>query len=195
MRKDPNDPKNQQGELLEDGNYKHRVFVTSREAAPHHVVNEYNGRAGAEKLIAEAHAEGLSAIPSKRFEHNRAFFQIAMFSYNLWRHLKAFANEDGETTLSLNTNETSRMQFLLLAAKANFHSGGQKSNTRRIFKSSRGWIICFSVWTICGPIVKFGRSHRLRRQEFLCGRASRIVSCKKFYMCLGSNGYRFLSMA
>ncbi|MCI0698300.1 hypothetical protein L0337_40625 [candidate division KSB1 bacterium] len=45
-----------------------------------------------------------------------------MFSYNLWRHLKAFANEKDETTWSLNTNATSRLQFLLLAAKVNFHS-------------------------------------------------------------------------
>jgi hypothetical protein len=122
IRKDPKKPKNRQGELLEDGKYTFRIFVTSREAAPHKVIAEYDDRAGAEKLIAEAHAEGLSALPSKRFERNRAFFQIAMFSYNLWRHLKAFANEKGETTWSLNTNATSRLQFLLLAAKVNFHS-------------------------------------------------------------------------
>jgi hypothetical protein len=122
IRKDPKEPKNRQGELLEDGNYTFRVFVTSREAAPHKVIAEYDDRAGAEKLIAEAHAETLSAMPSKRFAHNRAFFQIAMFSYNLWRHLKAFANEPGETAWSLNTNATSRLQFLLLAAKVNFHS-------------------------------------------------------------------------
>jgi len=122
IRKDPKKPKNRQSELLEDGNYTFRIFVTSREAAPHKVIAEYDDRAGAEKLIAEAHAEGLSALPSKRFEHNRTFFQIAMFSYNLWRHLKAFANEKGETAWSLNTNATSRLQFLLLAAKVNFHS-------------------------------------------------------------------------
>jgi hypothetical protein len=122
IRKDPKNPKNRQGELLEDGNYTFRVFVTSREGAPHKVIAEYDDRAGAEKLIAEAHGDGLSAVPSKRFEHNRAFFQIAMFSYNLWRHLKAFANEEGETTWSLNTNKTSRLRLLLLAAKVNFHS-------------------------------------------------------------------------
>ncbi|MGH7457222.1 MAG: transposase, partial [bacterium] len=88
----------------------------------HKVIAEYDDRAGAEKLIAEAHAEGLSAIPSKRFERNRAFFQIAMFSYNLWRHLKAFANEKAETAWRLNTNATSRLRLLLLAAKVNFHS-------------------------------------------------------------------------
>ena len=122
IRKDPKNPKNRQGELLEDNKYTFRIFVTSREAAPHKVIAEYDDRAGAEKLIAEAHAEGLSAIPSKSFERNRAFFQIAMFSYNLWRHLKAFANEKGETAWSLNTNATSRLRLLLLAAKVNFHS-------------------------------------------------------------------------
>lgn len=122
IRKDPKLAKNRQGELLEDGNYKHRIFVTSREAAPHHVIEEYDDRAGAEKLIAEAHNDGLAAIPSKHFDRNRAFLQIAMFSYNLWRHLKAFANQKDEVAWSLQSNETSRLRLLFLAAKVNFHS-------------------------------------------------------------------------
>jgi hypothetical protein len=121
IRKNPKLVKNRQGELLEDGNYKHRIFVTSREAAPHHVIEEYDGRAGAEKLIAEAHNDGLAAIPSKHFDRNRAFLQIAMFSYNLWRHLKAFANQKDEVAWSLQSNETSRLRLLFLAAKVNFH--------------------------------------------------------------------------
>lgn len=122
IRKDPKQPKNRQGELLEDGNYKYRVFATSREAAPHNVINEYDDRAGAEKLIAEAHHDGLAAIPSKHFDRNRAFLQIAMFSYNLWRHLKAFANQKDDMTWSVHSNETSRLRLLFLAAKVNFHS-------------------------------------------------------------------------
>jgi len=73
-------------------------------------------------LIAEAHHDGLAAIPSKHFDHNRAFLQIAMFSYNLWRHLKAFANQKDEVAWSLQSNETSRLRLLFLAAKVNFHS-------------------------------------------------------------------------
>lgn len=122
MRKDPNDPKNQQGELFEDALYKYRIFVTSREAAPHRVIDEYDDRAGAEKLIDEVHREGLAAVPSKNFAHNRAFFQLAMFSYNLWRYVKAFANQPDETAWSLNTHEVSRLKLLYLAAKINFHS-------------------------------------------------------------------------
>lgn len=122
IRKDPNDPRNKQKELFEDDLYKYRIFVTSREAAPHRVIDEYDDRAGAEKLIGEAHCEGLQAVPSKSFAHNSAFFQLAMFSYNLWRYVKAFANQPEETAWSLNTNEVSRLKLLYLAAKINFHS-------------------------------------------------------------------------
>ncbi|NIR49105.1 IS1380 family transposase [candidate division KSB1 bacterium] len=122
LRKDPNDPKNQQSELFEDDEYKYRIFVTSREGAPHRVIDEYDDRAGAEKLISEAHHEGLRAVPSKKFAHNRAFFQLAMFSYNLWRYVKAFADQQDENAWSRNTNEVSRLKLLYLAAKVNFHS-------------------------------------------------------------------------
>jgi hypothetical protein len=121
IRKDLNDRRNQQGELFEDDLYKYRIFVTSREAFPHRVIDEYDDRAGAEKLIGEAHREGLQAVPSKSFAHNSAFFQLAMFSYNLWRYVKAFANQPEETAWSLNTNEVSRLKLLYLAAKVNFH--------------------------------------------------------------------------
>jgi hypothetical protein len=122
IRKDSNDPRNQQQELFEDDLYKYRIFVTSREAFPHRVIDEYDDRAGAEKLIGEAHREGLQAVPSKSFAHNSAFFQIAMFSYNLWRYVKAFANQPEEISWTLNTNEVSRLKLLYLAAKVNFHS-------------------------------------------------------------------------
>jgi hypothetical protein len=122
IRKDIEEPTNQQGELFEDDYYTYRIFVTSREAAAHRVIDEYDDRAGAEKLIAEAHHEGLAAIPSKRFAHNRAFFQLAMFSYNLWRYVKAFANQEDENVWNLNTNHISRLKLLYLAAKVNFHS-------------------------------------------------------------------------
>lgn len=120
--KDPNDPKNKQSELFEDDGYQYRIFVTSREAAAHRVVDEYDDRAGAEKLIGEAHAEGLAAVPSTKLARNRAFFQLAMFSYNLWRYVKAFANEQNENVWSLNTNHISRLKLLYLAAKVNSHS-------------------------------------------------------------------------
>jgi len=36
---------------LEDGKYTFRIFVTSREGAPHKVMAAYDDRAGAEKLV------------------------------------------------------------------------------------------------------------------------------------------------
>ena len=122
MLKDPNNPQNRQSELFEDDAYQYRIFVTSREAAAHRVIDEYDDRAGAEKLIDEAHREGLAAVPSKKLAQNRAFFQLAMLSYNLWRYVKAFANEPNENAWSLNTNHVSRLKLLYLAAKVNFHS-------------------------------------------------------------------------
>jgi hypothetical protein len=122
IRKDPNDPKNRQLPIFEDDNYRYRVFATSREAAAHRVVAEYDDRAGAEKLISEMHHEGIAAIPSKHFAPNGAFLQIAMLTYNLWRHVKAFANRSPqEDTWSRNTNRVSRLRLLWLAAKVNYH--------------------------------------------------------------------------
>ena len=122
IRKDPTAPENQQQEFFEDDLYKYRIFVTSREAAPHRVIDEYDDRAAAEKLIGEAHREGLAAVPSKQFAHNRAFFQLAMLSYNLWRQVKAFANQPQESAWSRQTNHVSRLQLLYLAAKITSHS-------------------------------------------------------------------------
>ncbi|MDZ7362626.1 MAG: hypothetical protein ONB46_18160 [candidate division KSB1 bacterium] len=62
----------------------------------------FRGHANSQRR--EAHADGLSAIPSKRFEHNRAFFQIALFSYNLWQHLKVFAMVESHTPLIEESN-------------------------------------------------------------------------------------------
>jgi hypothetical protein len=64
----------------------------------------------------------LTAIPSKQFARNRAFFQLAMLSYNLWRQVKAFANQPEESAWSRQTNNVSRLQLLYLAAKVTSHS-------------------------------------------------------------------------
>ena len=121
IRKDPNDPKNRQLQIFEDDNYLYRTFATSREAAAHRVIAEYDDRAGAEKLISEMHHEGVAAIPSKHFAPNGAFLQIAMLTYNLWRQVKAFANRPPEDSWSRNTNRVSRLRLLWLAAKVNYH--------------------------------------------------------------------------
>ena len=53
-----------QFELFEDDRYKYRIFVTSLSSKAHLVIEEYDGRAGAENLIGETKREGLAAIPS-----------------------------------------------------------------------------------------------------------------------------------
>jgi len=85
-----------QFELFEDDRYKYRIFVTSQPWRAHKVVQDYDGRAGAENLIGEANREGLAAIPGKKFQSNKAYFQIVMLSYNLWRYMVGFADLPGQ---------------------------------------------------------------------------------------------------
>ncbi|MDZ7359900.1 MAG: hypothetical protein ONB46_04130 [candidate division KSB1 bacterium] len=70
---------------------RYRIFVTEITAPAHRVIDEYDGRAGAEPLIGAAQREGLCAIPSKAFAPNMVFFPMVMLVYNLWRYLQAFA--------------------------------------------------------------------------------------------------------
>jgi len=79
-------------ELYEDNKYKYRVFATDLKWKPHKVISEYDGRADAENLVGESKREGLSAIPSKKFKNNYAFFQIVMLAYNIWRYMKIVAS-------------------------------------------------------------------------------------------------------
>ena len=128
-----------QCELFEDDRYKYRIFVTSLTKKPHQVVEEYDGRAGAETLIGEAKREGLAAIPSKKFQSNHAYFQIVMLSYNLWRYMIAFADlkdqeqrtPKSEATKTHPTIHVSRLKLLFIAAK--IVGGG---NTVKIHYSS-----------------------------------------------------------
>jgi hypothetical protein len=128
-----------QCELFEDDRYKYRIFVTSLTKRAHQVVEEYDGRAGAETLIGEAKREGLAAIPSKKFQSNHAYFQIVMLSYNLWRYMIAFADlkdqeqetPGSEAPASHPTIHVSRLKLLFIAAK--IVGGG---NTVKIHYSS-----------------------------------------------------------
>ena len=114
-----------QCELFEDDRYKYRIFVTSLSAKAHQVVEEYDGRAGAEPLIGEAKREGLAAIPSKKFQSNHAYFQIVMLSYNLWRYRIGFARlrdqkqkrQEEPKAAVQNTIHVARLKLLFIAAK------------------------------------------------------------------------------
>jgi len=114
-----------QCELFEDDRYKNRIFVTSLRSKAHQVVEEYDGRAGAETLIGEAKREGLAAIPSKKFQSNQAYFQIVMLSYNLWRYMIGFAHlkdqahkeQDDKKENVQNTIHIARLKLLFIAAK------------------------------------------------------------------------------
>ncbi|MFA4918458.1 MAG: transposase [Thermodesulfovibrionales bacterium] len=123
-------------ELLEDGRYKHRIFVTSLRGKPHVVIEEYDKRADCENLIGEAKREGLEAIPSAKFASNYAYFQLVMLAYNIWRSFKMIA-EHSQTELAEqekqpecslkgtmdNTIRIARLKLLFLAAKIRSHSG------------------------------------------------------------------------
>jgi hypothetical protein len=112
----------QQGDLFEDADYKYRIFVTDLKGSAHRVIDIYDKRAGAENLIGEAKREGLCAIPSKMFQANMAFFQMVMLTYNLWRHLQAFADAEKAVTLRRHTVHVARLKLLFLASKIVRHS-------------------------------------------------------------------------
>jgi hypothetical protein len=118
-------------ELLQDGGYVHRVFVTNHPGKPHQAIDEYDKRADCENQIGEVKREGLSAIPTQRFLSNYAYFQIVLLAYNLWRSFKMVA-EHGEakqrnenekhSALGLrgiqdNTIRIARLKLLMIAAK------------------------------------------------------------------------------
>ena len=126
-------------ELLEDGKYKYRIFVTNLSKRAHKVIGEYDKRADAENLIGEAKREGLASIPSSKFANNYAYFQIVMLSYNIWRSFKMLATQglleekrqDQESRVQTkcssreimdNTIRIARLKLLYIAAKITGHS-------------------------------------------------------------------------
>jgi hypothetical protein len=121
MRKSLEEQRGQES-LFEEENYTYRTFVTDLRGAVHKVIDEYDDRAGAEPLIAEAKREGLAAIPSKHFQSNMVYFQIVMLAYNLWRYLKRCAEPEEHPSPVVNTVHVSRLKLLFIAAKIVTHS-------------------------------------------------------------------------
>jgi len=116
----------EQYQLFEVEEYSYRVFVTNMDGALDLLVWFYNQRAGSENLIKEANNDaGLTAHPSRRFETNRNYFQLAMLAYNLNCWLMLFNREEGARSESLQhtTLATARLRFLFLAAKIWRHVG------------------------------------------------------------------------
>jgi len=126
-------------ELIEDTQYKYRIFVTNLTRKAHRVISEYDKRADAENLVGEAKREGLAAIPSSKFANNYAYFQIVMLSYNIWRSFKMLAThglleqkrQDQESRVQTkcssreiidNTIRIARLKLLFIAAKITGHS-------------------------------------------------------------------------
>lgn len=131
--------KDLQERLLEEENYTYRYFVTNLPFRPHNIVDRYDGRADVENQISQAQHEGIIAIPSKSLEANRAFFQIVMLAYNLWRWVKHFAGHHEQTQnphresrskqwgahppeIVRETVHVTRLKILYLAAKLTSHS-------------------------------------------------------------------------
>lgn len=115
-------------ELLEDGGYVQRDFVTNHPGKPHQAIDEYDKRADCENQIGEVKREGLSAIPTRRFMNNYAYFQIVLLAYNLWRSFKMLAEHSEkqkrsqEKTAAMsgiqdNTIRIARLKLLMIAAK------------------------------------------------------------------------------
>jgi len=117
-------------ELLEDGGYVYRDFVTNHSGKPHQAIDEYDKRADCENQIGEVKREGLSAIPTHQFMNNYAYFQIVLLAYNIWRSFKMIAeysekqkNSEGKPTVTVlsgiqdNTLRIARLKLLLIAAK------------------------------------------------------------------------------
>jgi Transposase DDE domain group 1 len=121
IRKEPEETKGQKS-LFEEDNYTYRTFVTDLTRKAHQVIDEYDDRAGAEPLIAEAKREGVAAIPSKRFQSNMVYFQIVMLAYNLWRYLKRYAEPAECPDKIVATVHVSRLKLLFIAAKIVSHS-------------------------------------------------------------------------
>ena len=128
--------KKQDGQLnlLKEDDYVVRCFVTDKTTRPHHVIADYDTRAGVEPLIGEAQREGLLAVPSKRFQSIHVFFQLVMLAYNFWRWMKLLAGHsvrparDEETAppqkaivMPDQTLRTARLRLLYVAAKIRFH--------------------------------------------------------------------------
>ena len=122
--KDTDSANHAQFELFEDDRYKYRIFVTDLTQKAHKVIRRYDGRAGAESLIGEANREGLAAIPSKKFQSNKAYFQIVMLSYNLWRYIIGFAHLNDQAQNCQNMIHVSRLKLLFIASK--IVSGGNR---------------------------------------------------------------------
>jgi len=123
----------QQPALFPETKYTYRVFITNRTTRPHNVIAEYDKRADVENSIKEAQSEGIMAIPSRKFRTNRAFFQIVMFAYNIWRWVKLIAvcsqTRNRELTRKTikktsdyrETIRASRLNKLYVPAKLTFH--------------------------------------------------------------------------
>jgi hypothetical protein len=117
-------------ELLEDGGFTYRQFATNHPGKPHQVISEYDKRADCENQIGEVKREGLSAIPTRRFMNNYAYFQIVLLAYNIWRSFKMLAEysekqkrtQDNAAVTALsgiqdNTIKIARLKLLMIATK------------------------------------------------------------------------------
>ena len=118
--------------LFPETAYTYRIFVTDRMTRPHNVIAEYDQRADVENSIKESQDEGIMAIPSKKFQANCAFFQIAMPAYNIWRWIKLIdarsqcrnttAAEVADAPVQRETIRMTRLKKLFVPAKLTFHN-------------------------------------------------------------------------
>ena len=114
-----------QFELFEDDRYKYRIFVTSLTSKPHQVIEEYDGRAGAENLIGEAKREGLAAIPSSKVSKQSGLLSdrdalvqlMALYDWLCPSEGSRAENQEGKGEKIQNTIHIARLKLLFIAAK------------------------------------------------------------------------------
>jgi Transposase DDE domain group 1 len=73
----------------DDGIYEYSVIQTNKKLRPDHLFEFYNGRSAMEHQIAEIKNEfAFDSIPTKEYQANSAYQQIALMAYNLVRNFQ-----------------------------------------------------------------------------------------------------------
>ena len=79
-------------ELLEDGDFTYREFVTNHSGKSHQAISEYDKRADCENQIGEVKREGLSAISTASL-FTAGYFRKCLVDLQRWRSSKNSRNK------------------------------------------------------------------------------------------------------
>ena len=123
--------KKKQLKFLDLQEYEYQAIVTNSLRLPENVWRFYNQRACCENFIKEGiYSLGLDTIVSHCYAGNKAFFEVVMFSYNLFNFFKEEALGQREKK---DMAETIRERLLRIPGRL-VSTGGQK-----ILRLAEGW--------------------------------------------------------